>query len=233
MPAPSRDRFAQIEAVLFDYGGTLDSNGEPWKERFQALMAAEGHNLPPAEFDPAFYAADDALVGGIPEDLSYADTVTRLARNLVAELKLDDPGLADRVGNTFLDESLCQVAVNAPVLDALSRRYRLGIVSNFYGNLESVCRDAGIAHHMAVMVDSTRIGCTKPDAAIFEAALQGLGAEADGTVFVGDSLRRDKTGAEGMGMPFIWLRAADSEQTRNDFDFPVVESLDELYEWLL
>ncbi|MCG8547489.1 MAG: HAD family hydrolase, partial [Alphaproteobacteria bacterium] len=198
MPASSRDRFSGIEAVLFDYGGTLDSNGVPWKERFQALLAAEGHDLPPPVFDPAFYTADDALVGGVPKDFSYEDTVMRLAENLVAGLGLDLPDLAARLGRRFLDESLRQVAANAAVLDALSRRYRLGIVSNFYGNLERVCRDAGIAGYMAVMVDSTRVGCTKPDAAIFDAALIGLGTEAAKTVFVGDSLRRDRTGAEGM-----------------------------------
>ena len=233
MPAPSRDRFSGIEAVLFDYGGTLDSNGVPWKQRFQALLASEGHDLPPPDFDPAFYAADDALVGGVPEDFSYADTVARLAENLVAELNLDQSDLAARLGRRFLDESLRQVAANAAVLDALSRRYRLGIVSNFYGNLERVCRDAGIARYMAIMVDSTKIGCTKPGAAIFDAALKGLGTEAARTAFVGDSLRRDRTGAEGMGMPFIWLRAEDAAETRNDVDFPVVEALNELHEWLL
>src|SRR5262249_15398138 len=54
-----------IGGVLFDFGGTLDADGIPWKTRFFHLCRAEGLTADPERFDPAFYAADDALVGTI------------------------------------------------------------------------------------------------------------------------------------------------------------------------
>ena len=53
-------------AVLFDFGGTLDADGITWKERFFRLCLDEGVTIARERFDPVFYAADDALVGGIP-----------------------------------------------------------------------------------------------------------------------------------------------------------------------
>jgi putative hydrolase of the HAD superfamily len=90
-------------------------------------------------------------------------------------------------------------------LEALKARYRLGIVSNFYGNLEAVCRSAAIAPLFGVMVDSQCVGAEKPDPAIFQVALDTLHATPETTVFVGDSLRRDREGARRMGMRFIWI----------------------------
>jgi putative hydrolase of the HAD superfamily len=94
-------------------------------------------------------------------------------------------------------------------LEALRERYRLGIVSNFYGNLEAVCHSAGLAPLFAVMVDSHCAGAEKPNPAIFRAALETLRAMPETTVFVGDSLRRDREGARSMGMGFIWIAPQD------------------------
>ena len=46
---------AAIETLLFDFGGTLDSDGVAWKERFHALYQAEGLNMSAEAFAPAFY----------------------------------------------------------------------------------------------------------------------------------------------------------------------------------
>ena len=66
-----------IETVLFDFGGTLDSDGVAWKERFFALYRSEGLDLSAEAFAPAFYAADDALVGA----LFSGDDITNIFGN--------------------------------------------------------------------------------------------------------------------------------------------------------
>ncbi len=63
-------------------------------------------------------------------------------------------------------------ARNLPVLEALGRRCRLGIVSNFYGNLEAVCASVGLAPLFGVMADSDRVGAKKPDPKLFRFALR-------------------------------------------------------------
>jgi putative hydrolase of the HAD superfamily len=191
-------------ALLFDFGGTLDADGVPWKERFFRLFGQEG-GLSPEGFDRAFYDADDALVGAVPRDLSLAQTVERLARS-VAE-KLGCPEAAARVAGRFLADARAALAVSGEVLGRLHGRYRVGIVSNFYGNLEAVCRETGLALHCDVTVDSAIVGAEKPDPRIFAVALAAVGAAPGEAVFVGDSLPRDMAGARALGMPHVWLSA--------------------------
>src|SRR2546425_538316 len=69
-------------AVLFDFGGTLDADGLPWKERVARLFRQEGLVVTVERFDPLFYAADDALVGAVPPTLPLRETVFRLVAGL-------------------------------------------------------------------------------------------------------------------------------------------------------
>jgi putative hydrolase of the HAD superfamily len=214
---------APIQTLLFDFGGTLDSKGIAWKERFHALYRAEGLNIPANDFQSIFFAADDPLVGSLAPETDLAGTVHALTVNLEtefarrgggyfgADLDGSDNGRCQRVASRFLSDTASTIERNRPVLEALSERYRLGVVSNFYGNLEAVCRGAGLSSIFPVLVDSHCVGAEKPDPAIFHVALDALRATAQTTVFVGDSLRRDREGARRTGMRFIWLQAEDSD----------------------
>ena len=199
-------------ALLFDFGGTLDADGLAWKERFARLFADEGAGVPPDRFDPVFYAADDALVGTIPETLSFRDTVHQVAGGVAKALRPGDPMLAGRVASRFLAEALAAIEANRPLLERFSERYRLGIVSNFYGNLSTVCDNAELTRLFSVIVDSARVGLSKPDPRIFFQAVHELGIEPADTVFVGDSLARDMAGARAAGMGHVWLTPDPARQ---------------------
>jgi HAD superfamily hydrolase (TIGR01549 family) len=206
-----------IDTVLFDFGGTLDADGVAWKERFHALYRSEGLDMTADAFAPAFFAADRPLVGGLPPETGLPETVDALTANLEAELARlsagdrsagtvkDRTDRARRIASRFLCGASGAFSRNRPVLETLRQRYRLGVVSNFYGNLDAVCHSAGLTPLFSVMVDSHRVGAEKPDPAIFRAALETLHAPPETTVFVGDSLRRDREGARRAGMDFIWI----------------------------
>lgn len=196
---------AGARVLLFDFGGTLDADGVPWKERFFRLAREEGLDAPQADFDPAFYGATDSLEGVIPAAAGLRETVDRVADGLAVRLGREPP-LLRRIGDRFTEESLGQLAASAALLSRLRERHRIGIVSNFYGNIRAVCEEAGLAPSIGVAVDSTIVGCKKPDPRIFQAALDALGAGPEEATFVGDSLRRDMAGARGMGMRHVWLR---------------------------
>jgi FMN phosphatase YigB (HAD superfamily) len=190
--------------LLFDFGGTLDADGVTWKTRFFRLCRDEGLVATPEHFDPVFYAADDALVGAISPSLSFQDTVGRLALDVARGLGGDEAA-GRRIAQRFLGDSLDRLRANTPLLTRLRERYRLGIVSNFYGNLVTVCHNAAIRPLFSVIVDSVRVGCVKPDPRIFQSALDELGVTPADALFVGDSLPRDMAGARAMGMRHIWL----------------------------
>jgi putative hydrolase of the HAD superfamily len=191
-------------AVLFDFGGTLDADGVPWKTRFYRLCVDEGLASGAERFDPVFYAADDALVGAISPSLSFEETVDRLAHDVARGLG-GDAAAGRRIGRRFLGDSLERLRANTPLLSRLREHYQLGIVSNFYGNLVTVCHNAAIRPLFSAIVDSVRVGCVKPDPRIFQSALDELGVTPADALFVGDSLPRDMAGARAMGMPHIWL----------------------------
>ncbi|HEX9170841.1 MAG TPA: HAD family hydrolase [Roseiarcus sp.] len=204
---------AAVETLLFDFGGTLDADGVAWKERFYALYQAEGLDLTVDAFAQAFYAADDPLVGSLPPTAGSSETVNALTANIEVELLYRGVGASrdrgTRVASRFLSDMSDILLRNRPVLEKLSKHYRMGVVSNFYGNLEAVCLSSGLAPLFAVMTDSHCVGAEKPDPAIFRAALETLEAAPETTIFIGDSLRRDCEGARRAGMGFIWIAPED------------------------
>ena len=192
-------------AVLFDFGGTLDAPGVTWKERAWRLYREAGAVADPAVFDPVFYKADDALVGAVPDDLPLTETVRRVFAGVSAGLGVADPRLTTRLADRFVDDARRHLAASAVVLGRLAARHRLGIVSNFYGNLAAICAEVGLAPLLGVVADSTVIGAGKPDARIFRHALNALGVTPAAATFVGDSRPRDREGARALGMSHVWL----------------------------
>jgi HAD superfamily hydrolase (TIGR01549 family) len=222
---------SKYETVLFDFGGTLDADGVAWKERAHRHYEAEGMAISAEAFAPLFYAADDRLCGTIAREADLSATLAELTANLESEFTRGgiayDRALPKRAAARFLAESTEAFVRNRAVLEQLGQRYRLGIVSNFYGNLQAVCMGAG------VMVDSQQVGFEKPDPAIFKAALEPLGAVPERTVFVGDSLNRDREGARRIGMDFIWIAPVETQRAeagagRYSSDHPVIARFGDL-----
>lgn len=192
-------------AILLDFGGTLDADGVAWKERMLGFYQLSGLDIPVERFDPAFYAADDALVGTVPRRLGLTGTAERLVSGLHRALGIGVDVRARGIARRFAEDAIGRARSRRPLLSALGRRYRLAVVSNFYGNLEAVCEECGIRELFSAVVDSEVVGCGKPDPRIFRAGLDALGVAPADAVFVGDSLRRDMAGARGLGMPHVWL----------------------------
>lgn len=93
-----------------------------------------------------------------------------------------------------------------PTLTELKfRGLRLGVISNFDSRLFDLLRDCGLAELFDSVHISTRTGAAKPDAAIFEAALNHHNIEARQAWHVGDSLNEDIEGAEAAGIKAILI----------------------------
>lgn len=63
----------------------------------------------------------------------------------------------------------------------------------------------GIEPWFRTVVISGEVGVAKPETAIFEAALRGLGVEEQGAWHVGDNLGTDVAGANAAGLTSVWL----------------------------
>jgi FMN phosphatase YigB (HAD superfamily) len=79
--------------------------------------------------------------------------------------------IAEQISRGFVGESVRGLERGREVLRALKSHFSIGVVSNFYGNLDRVLAEAGIAGLLVAVADSTRLGFFKPDVRIFEEAL--------------------------------------------------------------
>ncbi|MEK7746726.1 MAG: HAD-IA family hydrolase, partial [Elusimicrobiota bacterium] len=132
-------------------------------------------------------------------------TVTSQVRGVIERLSPGNAAAAGAVVEAFLEDSRRLLGRNRPLLERLARRYRLGVVSNFYGNLDAVLGGERLGGLFGVVADSARVGSLKPDKGIFEYALSALGAAPPQALMVGDSLPRDMRGAEAAGLEHAWL----------------------------
>jgi HAD superfamily hydrolase (TIGR01549 family) len=225
-----------LKACLFDFGGTLDSDGVTWQDRFYALYEKHGVEVDREAFRQAFYYADDSLVEtGEIEEAGLMETLLAQAQRVWGALGLDDQSrVLGAIVTDFFDGMKWHIERNRTLLELLGDRYELGIVSNFYGNLHRVCEDLIIQGLFHCLIDSSRVGLVKPDPRIFQAALDRMSIQSYEAVFVGDNPRRDMEGAKGLGMPHIWLAGEDVGRRRpccpGD---PVIPSLDALGPLLL
>lgn len=190
-----------MKSLLFDYGGTLDADGTTWLERFAPIYKEAGLDVAKERFDRAFYDSDDNLhLNHDLKGLDLAQTVRLQVADVIKAVAPARTDLIEPVAGRFVADCRGQFKRLTPVLLRLSRRYRLGIVSNFYGNLEGLLAAEGLGAHFSVVADSGVLGVTKPDAAIFLHASRALSSEPAECVMVGDSIKRDMKGAAGAGM---------------------------------
>jgi HAD superfamily hydrolase (TIGR01509 family) len=213
------------KAILFDFGGTLDSDGLPWKERFYPIYRQEGIDWDFPVYERFFHASDDSLTKEKLDMIGYLPMLLEQVSRVLHYGDRYNAMLAHRVAERFHADSLRCLDRNRPLLEELSARYRLGIVSNFYGNLEFLCEEIGYDDLFDTVVDSARIGVTKPHPAIFEAALDKLGCSPEQAVFVGDNPIRDMAAAKALAMPHVWLNTVHPEQRTCCEDDRVIQSL--------
>jgi putative hydrolase of the HAD superfamily len=103
------------------------------------------------------------------------------------------------------------------------------IVSNADGTVDQVLADAGLLQvgpgpgtEVFAIVDSGAVGVAKPDPAIFELALDLVGATADRAIHVGDAYQYDVRGARAAGVRPVLV---DPLGIRTDADCERVASL--------
>jgi HAD superfamily hydrolase (TIGR01549 family) len=201
----------KIEAILFDFGGTLDYDGVDWFTRLFRILQPTHRFATQKEFDT--YADQAAQAICFMEDtptLSMAETVGRICEQIQARSHTHnghdsfawDP---KQVSETFVSESRRYLERNRQVLAQLHKTFRLGVISNNWGNTAGWCRQCLLHEYLDTMIDSTVVGSVKPDAGIFQAALRDMKLAPEQCVYVGDRYDCDVQGSRAAGMVPIWI----------------------------
>ena len=202
--------FTGVDTLLFDFGGTLDAPGVHWLTRFYQLYPQIGLDVAPERIKEAFYWAD-AHIMAHPEITTLQFLPLMLEH---ATLQLQYLGLPSQLYQRQLAEGFWRAAMislnaSVQVLTLLRQRYALGVISNFYGNVATLCQECGLAALCDVIIDSAQVGFSKPERRIFMLALEQLGRAPHTAAYVGDSFERDIIGAKTAGLHTIWLRGLE------------------------
>lgn len=100
------------------------------------------------------------------------------------------------------------------VLEKLSQRYRLGLLTNGAPDLQrEKIAASGCEDLFSAIVISGEHGIGKPEPAIFERLLQELGVSSGEAMMVGNSLERDIAGARAAGVVSVWMRLPGEEES--------------------
>ena len=220
-----------IRAYLFDYGGTLDGEGSHWFDRFVGLYRKLGATFPRSAIHEAFYFADREIV----TDAAGKGYRLRPLMERHVELQMEILGdEARRLAGPLVD-GFCRITTDGwaharSALGRLRERARLGVVSNFYGNLEVLLDEADLAPLFEVVVESAKVGVEKPDPKIYLLALERLRLPAGDVMMVGDNFERDVRVAKSVGMRTAWLRRGDAAPPQAGLAARVIGRLGELAE---
>ena len=222
----------RIQAILFDFGGTLDGNGLHWRERAYRFIQSKFPHVSREEFDQADRASVAKFVAsGDGRRCNLKQTADAIFTGIYEGLELDLE-IRDLFLHDFCRDAERGLHQNRRWLGSLQSDYRLGVISNNFGNTRGWCDDYALSPLLEVIVDSTIVGIKKPDGGIFRAALSELGVSADEAVYIGDTYLDDMVGAKGAGMWTAWLVGDQphtcQESSAADFQLRRIRDLDRL-----
>lgn len=185
-----------VEAVLFDFGGVLT---QPVRDSISAWMAAD--RIDPTSFSATLKAwlGRAAPVGTPLHRLETGEVSVQEFEAMFADALRTIDGSAilaeGIVGRLFaaleLDEEMFLL-----VEDLKAAGIAVGLLSNSWGNTYPRERLDALMHPVVI---SGEVGLRKPDAAIYEYALDRLGLPADRVLFIDDA-EPNLVGARARGL---------------------------------
>lgn len=200
-----------VEAVIFDWGGTLT----PWSSvepRDGWLAFARAVHDDPAHVDElagALLGAEQKRWAAVLDDHSAFTT----AHVLADAAATGDPAALDAYKEFWVQVTHVRPEA-VPVLDELREQgLRLGLLSSTHWprdwHEEWLARD-GVLERLDACVWSSDLPFTKPHRTAFMAAMEAVGvADPSTCVYVGDRLFDDVHGAQAVGMRAVWVPHSD------------------------
>lgn len=214
-----------VQAIIFDYGGTIDTNALHWSEVLWEGYQHVGIPVSKEEFRTSYVVAERAL-GKYPyiqpehnfHDLLNIkcdiETKDLTERGVWQVSDAERKEKSDAVANYCYQYVLRVLEESRPVIETLAKKYPLVLVSNFYGNIETILKDFHLEYFQRV-IESAVVGVRKPDPQIFQLGVDALRdvmgktAEelpASNILVVGDSYSKDIIPATKIGCQTVWMK---------------------------
>jgi putative hydrolase of the HAD superfamily len=206
-----------IKFLLFDCIETIIDIREKPGLREYALWSFEGSGnekfwVSFEEFFEDYKNAVEFLSEKFPDFREYnmLERFKYVAKNRIAEDDINFENIISNFSERYWERYKSECYIRDEVKSSLfnlSKRYGLGIVSNFKvrGGIEELLKSAGKAELFKIKIVSVNIGWRKPDMKIYNTAKEEAGLNADEILFIGDDFECDYIGPKKAGMNSILL----------------------------
>ncbi|WP_321436409.1 HAD family hydrolase [uncultured Bacteroides sp.] len=236
-------QFTNIKGIIFDYGGTIDTNGKHWAEVLWSRYKELNIPVSKEDFKKAYVHGERTLALNPMIKPSHDFYDVLLIKAKIQIEYLIEQGLLpiSVLTNSYPEEiakgcyDFAKEVVNNSlfVVKRLAITYKLVLVSNFYGNINKVLENFGLLCSFKSVIESAVVGVRKPDPAIFTLGVHELGIEAHETVVIGDSFSKDIIPAKTAGCHTIWLKGEGwGESTDDSVPDAIITDLTQLIDLL-
>lgn len=234
----------KIKGVIFDYGGTIDSRGVHWSEIIWDGYRTAEVPVSKEQFRDCYVYTERELAKTrhiLPEHNFYDLLLIKMRIELgnLADNHLLPEGYPIKeksvaIARYCYDKARESVEEARPTLEYVHERYPMVLVSNFYGNVETVLADFDLAKYFRTIVESAVVGIRKPDPRIFGLGVEALGLQPEEVLVVGDSYKKDIVPAETIGCHVAWLKGKGWTADEDAVMHPaIIAKLEEIKKYLV
>ena len=224
---------AKYYCILFDADNTL-LNFDAAENKALAETLVNYGIEPDAETVQTYRTINEELwrqleKGQIRREKLFSERFSRFLKTI------DAAGDGVEMNRFYLEQlSTHPDLMSAEVLDVLrelSEVATLAIVSNGAQMVQTRrLAESGVMNFMEDVFISEKMGCEKPNARIFDAALRALGVEnREHVLVVGDGLSSDIQGGVNAGLDTCWFNPSHTENPGKVIPTYEIASLEELY----
>ena len=203
-----------VRAVILDFGGTLADGHINWDEYhrgIQGLLKGLGFSVELTRLKRAITAALGRLekIRARGEELTLEEVYAHALSKLGIPEEEDTLRMIHDLFRRHFKTTLYPCVEE--VLEELSRRYRLALLSNTMSDTPRiVLQQTELIDHFEVVVCSSDLGIRKPNPRIFSYVLEKIGVDPGEAVHVGDGVDTDMEGASRAGIRAIWIRGPEA-----------------------
>lgn len=223
-----------VKGIIFDYGGTIDTNGTHWAEVIREQYIKAGLTIDDKLFRETYVYGERALAKN--PIIEPTDTFRILLEKKIAIHREYLNGTMSSIQEKNIAQGCYQRVLDTiektrNVVESLSRHYPLVLVTNFYGNMPTVLKEFALEKYFITIVESSIVGIRKPDPALFAIGVEALSLPPTDVVVIGDSYRKDIFPAHTLGCHTVWIKGIGWEEETpqpNAQPDAIIKSLEEL-----
>jgi putative hydrolase of the HAD superfamily len=226
-----------VSFVWFDIGYTLLYTQR--ETTYQKALRKFGIDVPLKDLEKEFHLTDKLFMREYPgfflqpRDVfmpAYLGIVNHRMGVRVNLCELD--ACWETIKKQFENYWLPFKGVKEVLLELERRSIGLGVISNWDCTARDILRSAGLSRFFDPLIISCEVDCTKPDARIFDLALQKASAEAHRSLYVGDNYYDDCLGSRKVGMNALIINRFGSLGVEEIDDCPIIQQLSDIFEYI-